>query len=150
MGNFFPFWIRIQQPKLLQFRSIHPPNQDLFNGTKLRPIRTGRKIFVEHIFSVLFSRVGWKNIPHIHGIFLSIHVFKLHVPLHLHNSTLLYLRAQNQNAKQITIEKTEEKSTPPTLFARTSVPDPDPPDPHVFGPPGSGSGDPDPSIIKQK
>ncbi len=40
-----------------------------------------------------------------------------------------------------------------------SVPDPDPPDPRVFGPPGSGSGiqiirgiypDPDPSIIKQK
>jgi hypothetical protein len=40
-------------------------------------------------------------------------------------------------------------------------PDPDPPDPRVFGPPGSGSGfisqlvrgidpDPDPSIIKQK
>jgi hypothetical protein len=39
-----------------------------------------------------------------------------------------------------------------------SVADPDPSDPHVFGPPGSGSGsisrgmvpDPDPSIIKQK
>jgi hypothetical protein len=35
-----------------------------------------------------------------------------------------------------------------------SVADPDPPDPHVFGPPGSGSisqrvMDPDPSVIKQ-
>jgi hypothetical protein len=35
-----------------------------------------------------------------------------------------------------------------------SVADPDPPDPYVFGPPGSGSlvraTDPDPYIIKQK
>jgi hypothetical protein len=31
-------------------------------------------------------------------------------------------------------------STPPTVRVGTSVADPDPPDLHVFGPPGSGSG----------
>jgi hypothetical protein len=50
------------------------------------------------------------------------------------------------------------------LYLRSSVADPDPPDPHVFGSPGSGSTgqryrmdpdpdpapDPDPSIIMQK
>ncbi len=51
------------------------------------------------------------------------------------------------------------------LFGSVADPDPDPPDPHVFGPPGSrsisqkygsgsgfgcGSPDPDPSIIMQK
>jgi hypothetical protein len=46
----------------------------------------------------------------------------------------------------------------PEVNVKTSVayPDPDPPDPHVFGPPGSGSGPnhqrygSDPSITKQK
>jgi hypothetical protein len=53
----------------------------------------------------------------------------------------------------------------PVPYIATSVadpyPNPDPPDPHVFGPPGNRSGsirgmdpdpvpDPDPSIIKQK
>ncbi len=51
------------------------------------------------IFYFYFIYVWWKNIPHIHGIFLSVHLFKLHVPLHLHNSTLLYLTEQNQTAK---------------------------------------------------
>ncbi len=41
-----------------------------------------------------------------------------------------------------------------TAWASVADPNPDPPDPYVFGPPGSGSQsismDPDPSIIKQK
>jgi hypothetical protein len=42
------------------------------------------------------------------------------------------------------------------FLVASSVADPDPPDPHVFGPPGSGStslsngSDPDPSISMQK
>jgi hypothetical protein len=44
------------------------------------------------------------------------------------------------------------------IIVLCSVADPDPPDPHVFGPPGSGPDplvrcmdpDPDPSIIMQK
>jgi hypothetical protein len=42
----------------------------------------------------------------------------------------------------------------PTAQSSVADPDPDPPDPHVFGPPGSGplvrGMDPDPSIIMQK
>jgi hypothetical protein len=44
----------------------------------------------------------------------------------------------------------------PKVIHFSNVTDPDPPDPHVFRPPGSGSinqrcgSDPDPSIIKQK
>jgi hypothetical protein len=45
-----------------------------------------------------------------------------------------------------------------SLCVSVSVADPDPPDPHIFGPPGPGSDplvrgidpDPDPSIIEQK
>ncbi len=43
---------------------------------------------------------------------------------------------------------------PKQSSVKFSVADPDPPDPHVFGPPGSTSqrygSDPDPSIIMQK
>ncbi len=55
----------------------------------------------KNICGTYFLRIVWKNIPHIHGIILSIHLFELHVPLDLHNSTLLYLTAQNQKTKTL-------------------------------------------------
>jgi hypothetical protein len=65
---------------------------------------------------------------------------------------LLILEALSADLKKSTVVQKYSRS----LYGSVpgSVSDPDPPDPRVYGPPGSGSirsmdPDPDPSIIKQ-